>query len=94
MANIRSALKRIRQNEKRRVRNAAIRSSVRGAVRTARAALAEGSADAGAAVSRTIQALDKAVTKGVVHRNAAARRIRASWGRSPAWMAAARHAAT
>jgi small subunit ribosomal protein S20 len=74
MANIKSALKRIRQNEKRRARNAAIRSSVRGAVKTARTALAEGSADAKAAVSRTIQTLDKAVTKGVVHKNAAARK--------------------
>jgi small subunit ribosomal protein S20 len=74
MANIRSALKRIRQNEKRRARNAAIKSGVRGAVKTARTALAEGSADAQAAVKRTIQALDKAVTKGVVHKNAAARK--------------------
>jgi small subunit ribosomal protein S20 len=75
MANIRSAIKRIRQNEKRRVRNAAVRSTVRTGVKSARAAIESGSAaDAGVIVARTIRTLDKAVTKGVIHRNAAARR--------------------
>jgi small subunit ribosomal protein S20 len=74
MANIRSALKRIRQNEKRRLRNAAIRSGVRSALKSARTAVTEGSPDARDAVVRTIQTLDKAVTKGVIHRNAAARK--------------------
>lgn len=75
MANIRSALKRIRQSEKRRMRNAAVRSSVRSAVKGARAALsATAVEEARTAVARTIQVLDKAVTKGVLHRNAAARK--------------------
>jgi len=75
MANIKSAIKRIRQNEKRRVRNAAIRSSMRTAVKSARESLAEGqSVPAREAVLRTIRTLDKAVTKGVIHRNEAARK--------------------
>jgi small subunit ribosomal protein S20 len=75
MANIKSAMKRIRQSEKRRVRNAAVRSMVRGAVKGTRTAIESGQPDqAREALHRTIQLLDKAVTKGVLHRNAAARR--------------------
>jgi small subunit ribosomal protein S20 len=75
MANIKSAVKRIRQSEKRRLRNAAVRSSVRTSVKGARAAIEGGQADqARATLVRTIQTLDKAVTKGVIHRNTAARK--------------------
>jgi small subunit ribosomal protein S20 len=75
MANIKSAMKRIRQGEKRRVRNAAVRSTVRTAVKGARTAIEAGQADqAREALHRTIQLLDKAATKGVIHRNSAARR--------------------
>ncbi len=75
MANIRSAVKRIRQNERRRIRNAAARSTVRTAVKATRAALDSGVKDeARAAVARTIQVLDKATTKGILHKNAAARK--------------------
>src|SRR5919201_530901 len=68
MANTSSALKRMRQNERRRLRNRTVRSKVRTAVKTARTALGTASADATAAVSEAIRALDKAVTKGVIHR--------------------------
>ncbi|HBH01066.1 MAG: 30S ribosomal protein S20 [Candidatus Rokubacteria bacterium RBG_16_73_20] len=71
MANIKSAIKRIRQNEKRRLRNRAVRSKARGAVKAARAAGAEAQP---AAVRAAIRVLDKAVTKGVLHKNTAARR--------------------
>ncbi len=75
MANIKSAIKRIRQQEKRRVRNAAVRSTVRTAVKSTRGAIEAKQLDeARQALARTIQLLDKAVTKGVLHRNAAARR--------------------
>jgi small subunit ribosomal protein S20 len=75
MANIKSAMKRIRTSERRRVRNAAVRSTIRTAVKSARTALDGGQADqARETLHRTIQALDKAVTKGVIHRNAAARK--------------------
>jgi len=75
MANIKSAIKRNRQNEKRRVRNAAVRSTVRTSVKSARTAIEGGQADqARAALLNTIQTLDKAVTKGIIHKNTAARK--------------------
>jgi len=74
MANTKSALKRMRQNEKRRVRNRAVRSRVRTAIKVARVALGDKSQDVRALVSAAIRSLDKAVTKGVVHKNAAARK--------------------
>jgi small subunit ribosomal protein S20 len=64
-------MKRIRQSEKRRVRNRTIRSQVRTAVKTARTA---GGDALRTAVADAIRALDKAVTKGVVHPNTAARK--------------------
>jgi len=74
LANTKSARKRIRQSENRRLRNRTVRSKVRTAVKTARGALAETSGDAGTVVLDAIRALDKAVTKGVIHRNTAARK--------------------
>jgi len=75
MANTRSAAKRMRQSEKRRLRNAGIRSGVRTAVKSVRSAIESGSVDeARVQWSRTIKVLDKAATKGVVHKKAVARR--------------------
>jgi small subunit ribosomal protein S20 len=74
VANIKSAIKRIRQNEARRVRNRGVRSRVRTAVKTARTVLGASSGDARSAVLEAIRALDKAVSQGIVHRNTAARR--------------------
>ncbi len=74
MANTSSALKRMRQNERRRLRNRTVRSKVRTAVKTARTALGSPSGETRAAVMEAIRTLDKAVTKGVVHRNTAARK--------------------
>lgn len=75
MANIRSAAKQMRQSEKRRLRNAGIRSGVRTAVKSVRSAIESGSVDeARVQWSRTIKVLDKAATKGVVHKNTVARR--------------------
>ena len=71
MANTKSAMKRNRQNERRRLRNRSLRTKLRGAIKTARSA--EG-ATKPAAVLEAIRALDKAVSKGVVHRNTAARK--------------------
>lgn len=72
MANTKSAIKRMRQAEARRQRNRAVRSRVRTAIKTARA-VQPGPA-AAEPVRQAIQALDKAVSKGVVHRNTAARK--------------------
>jgi len=74
LANTPSAIKRIRQNERRRLRNRGIRSQLRTAVKTARTALGTSGTDVRAAVSEAIRTLDKAVTKGVIHRNTAARK--------------------
>jgi small subunit ribosomal protein S20 len=75
MANIKSAIKQNRQAEKRRVRNAAVRSTVRTAVKSTRTAIEGGQAEqARESVLRTIQVLDKAATKGVIHKNTAARK--------------------
>jgi small subunit ribosomal protein S20 len=71
VANTKSAIKRIRQNERRRLRNRAMRSKIRGTVKAARAA--EGTARA-TVVLEAIRLLDKAVSKGVLHRNTAARK--------------------
>jgi small subunit ribosomal protein S20 len=71
VANTKSAMKRIRQNERRRVRNRAVRSQVRTAVKVARTI--EGP-EQRATIEEAIRSLDKAVSKGVIHRNTAARK--------------------
>jgi small subunit ribosomal protein S20 len=73
VANIKSQIKRIRTNEKARIRNKSVKSSLKTAIRKFRTA-----ADSGdpAAVEATLhdasRALDKAVSAGVIHRNQAA----------------------
>ncbi|MEW6404872.1 MAG: 30S ribosomal protein S20 [Chloroflexota bacterium] len=74
MANIKSQIKRNRQNEKRRLRNRTGRGAARTAVNQARAAFEEGAPETKEAVLKAISMLDKAAEKGVVHRNNAARR--------------------
>lgn len=75
MANTRSALKRIRKTARKTARNRAIRSATRTFVKKARLLIEAGNKqEAEAAVKRAISALDRAVTKGVLHRNNAARR--------------------
>jgi small subunit ribosomal protein S20 len=76
VANHPSALKRHRQSEKRRLRNQAIKSRLRHLVRDVRTAITAHDADAAAKTLATAsRALDKAVTKGVLHRNSASRKI-------------------
>lgn len=75
MANHKSALKRIRSSERKRLRNRTVRSTTRTIVKRARTTLQEGDADtARQAIQEAIRTLDKAVSKGVIHRNNAARR--------------------
>jgi small subunit ribosomal protein S20 len=74
MANHFSALKRARQTAKRTVRNRVNRSRIRTALRHFRDALAKGDKPAAEQMFRqTVSALDKAIQKGVLHANAAAR---------------------
>lgn len=73
MANIKSQIKRNKTNEKARLRNKAVKSSVKTVVRAAREAIAAGDlTKATAAVALAGKKLDKAVSKGVLHKNAAA----------------------
>ena len=74
MANTRSAIKRMKQSEQRRQRNRAARSTIRSSVKAARTALAGKPSDSRAAVQEAIRTLDRAVTRGVMHRNTAARK--------------------
>ena len=74
MANTRSARKRIKQNDKRRLRNRAVRSTIRSAVKTARGAVSDKTPQAEASVLEAIRILDRAVSRGIIHRNTAARK--------------------
>ena len=74
MANIKSQIKRNRQNDKRRLRNRVYRGTARIAVKNARTAIDSGVPESKAALASAISALDKAAEKGVIHRNNAARR--------------------
>ena len=75
MANIRSAIKRNRQNKKRRVHNRVFRGSARTQVRKARDAIVAGEKKmAVEEVKQAIIKLDRVAAKGIIHKNNAARR--------------------
>jgi small subunit ribosomal protein S20 len=74
MANHFSALKRARQTEKRTIVNRAKTSRLRSALRELRETIAQGDKSAAEKTYReTVSALDKAIQKGVIHKNTAAR---------------------
>ena len=75
MANIKSQIKRNKTNEKARQRNVAVKSALKTAVRRFRTAADTGDAAAATTALQTAsKALDKAASKGVIHRNPAANR--------------------
>ena len=74
MANIASQKKRNRQNEARRVRNLRVRSELKTRIKSARSAAEQGDEHAAAALTTAQKRLGKAASKGVVHKNQAARR--------------------
>jgi small subunit ribosomal protein S20 len=74
MANIASQKKRNRQNEKRRVRNKGVRSEIKTRVKVARDAAASGDENTAELVRVAQKRIDKAGSKQVIHKNAAARR--------------------
>lgn len=75
LANIKSQIKRIKTNEKARQRNKAVRSEVRSYVRVVRENIAAGNKEeAQQAYAVAARKLDKAVSKGVLHKNNAANR--------------------
>ncbi len=75
MANIKSQIKRNRQNEKRRLRNKSVKSSLKTAIRKFNEATVAGDTETATALLRDAsRKLDKAVSKGVIHKNQAANR--------------------
>jgi len=74
LANIKSQIKRNRQNEKRRVRNRTYRGAARTAITAAREAFTEKDPNTKEAVLKAISTLDSAAQKGVIHPNNASRR--------------------
>lgn len=73
MAHSRSALKRWRQNERRRARNKPVRTATRTAVKRARVAVAADPASADAAIRQAASVVDNAAKRRIIHPNAAAR---------------------
>jgi small subunit ribosomal protein S20 len=75
MANIKSQIKRNRQNAKRAEKNKAVRTALKTSTKKVRSAVAEGDGEAATAQAlETARALDKAASKGIVHKRTAARR--------------------
>ena len=74
MANIKSQIKRNKQNAVRHERNKAVRSELRTRTKGAVAAAEAGADNAPEAARLAMKRIDKAATKGVIHKNAAARR--------------------
>ncbi len=75
MANIKSQKKRIRTNEKRRVRNTSIRSAMKTMIKKAYQSLTASDEKAKEiAIRKAIAIIDRACSKGVIHKNSAARR--------------------
>jgi small subunit ribosomal protein S20 len=73
VANIKSQIKRNKTNEKARLRNKSVKSSLKTAIRKAREAAAAGDVEKATVAAREAsRQLDKAASKGVIHKNAAA----------------------
>jgi small subunit ribosomal protein S20 len=74
VANIKSQIKRNRQNEKRRLRNKSVRSEVRTRTKTALDTAAAGGEELVEALRLAMKRIDKAASRGVIHKNQAANR--------------------
>ncbi|MFZ6003813.1 MAG: 30S ribosomal protein S20 [Actinomycetota bacterium] len=74
MANIKSQIKRNRQNAKAAARNKAVRSELKTRTKAAANALESGADDAAELTRVAVKRIDMAAAKGVIHKNAAARR--------------------
>lgn len=74
MPNIKSAIKRVAQSEKRRELNASQKSALRTSVKAVKTAVSNNDANAKDALVSAFKKLDKAAGKGLIHKNAAARK--------------------
>lgn len=84
MANNKSANKRIRQTEKRRLRNRLVIGAMRTAVKRARVAIDEKAANTAELIQSASSKIDKAVSKGALRRTTASRYISRLTNRKPA----------
>ena len=76
MAHHKSAIKRIRQNEKKRVQNRHHRTTLRSSVKVLEQAIEENKTDqVNALLKKTLAMIDKAASKGVIHKNKASRSV-------------------
>ncbi|MBC8420208.1 MAG: 30S ribosomal protein S20 [Proteobacteria bacterium] len=76
MANHKSALKRAKQNEVKRIRNKSYKTKVKKAVKEVRTAMADNSSDqANKSFAKAVSVIQKTASKGVIHRNQASRKI-------------------
>lgn len=74
MPNIKSAKKRVKITEVKALQNKAFKSALRTSVKKANTAIAEGPENKAEVVKLAIQSIDRAVSKGILHKNTAARR--------------------
>ncbi len=74
MANIKSQIKRNRQNERLRIRNKAVRSELKTRTKRAVTTAEQGTDDSVEALQEALKRIDKAASKGIIHKNQAARR--------------------
>lgn len=74
MPNIKSAIKRVKVNEKANAANSQAKSAMRSAVKKAEQAVLSGADNAQELINAANKALDKGVTKGLIHKNAASRK--------------------
>jgi small subunit ribosomal protein S20 len=76
LAHHKSAIKRIRQNEKKRIRNRTVTSTMRSAVKKLEQAIQEQKqSEAQTLLKKTVSLIDGAATKGVIHKNKASRSV-------------------
>lgn len=74
MPNIKSVIKDVKKSRENRLRNLAAKSKIKTFVKKTKAAVGQGGSDLQALVSQTVSIIDKAAEKGIIHKNAAARR--------------------
>jgi small subunit ribosomal protein S20 len=74
VANIKSQIKRNRQNERRRLKNKSVRSEMRTRTKTAVSAIEAGTEDSVETIRMAVRRIDRAAAKGVIHKNQAANR--------------------
>jgi small subunit ribosomal protein S20 len=74
VANIKSQIKRNRQNERRRLKNKSVRSEMRTRTKTAMSAIEAGTDESVEAIRVAVKRIDRAAAQGVIHKNQAANR--------------------